>query len=110
MQGNAPISFATIAVESPAAAAGSPPPIGGALTGENGRFVVQGLAPGTYRVRISFPGFLEADADVLVSPLNQRTTLATSVFPESRASRRRVTVTAERMRLAGRRHAGIPAG
>ena len=55
-QGDAPIGLATIAVESPNAAAGSPP-LGGALAAENGRFVIQGLAPGQYRVRITFPGY-----------------------------------------------------
>src|SRR5687768_8180181 len=61
------IAFASVLVEDPA----SGRQLSGALTGENGRFLVQGLTPGTYRIRISFPGFLPADADVLVSPLNK---------------------------------------
>src|SRR5687768_12616001 len=100
MQGDAPIGFATIAVESPAAAAGSPP-IGGALAGENGRFVIQGLAPGQYRVRITFPGFLEAEADVVVSPLNQTYDLGDIRLPRIEGFEEQITVTAETIRAAG---------
>ncbi len=100
MQGDAPIGFATIAVESPTAAAGSPP-IGGALAGENGRFVIQGLSPGQYRVRITFPGFLEAEADVVVSPLNQTYDLGDIRLPRIKGFEERITVTAETIRAAG---------
>ncbi len=100
LQGNAPISFAAIAVESPAAAAGSPP-IGGALAGENGRFVIQGLAPGQYRVRITFPGFLEAEADVVVSPLNQTYDLGDIRLPRIEGFKEQITVTGETIRAAG---------
>jgi hypothetical protein len=99
-QGDAPLGFATIAVESPAAAAGSPP-TGGALAGENGRFVIQGLAPGQYRVRITFPGFLEAEADVVVSPLNQTYDLGDIRLPRIEGFEEQITVTAETIRAAG---------
>src|SRR5690349_16281645 len=62
-----PIGFASVVIENPQ----SGESLSGSLTGENGRFLVQGLAPGSYRARITFPGFYEAEADVLVSPLNQ---------------------------------------
>lgn len=100
MHGDAPIAFATIAVESPTAAAGSPP-IGGALAGANGRFIIQGLAPGQYRVRITFPGFLEAEADVVISPLNQTYDLGDIRLPRIEGIEEQVTVTAEAIRAAG---------
>ena len=52
-----PVGFATIVVEN----AASPSSRSGALAGEDGRFVLQGLAPGQYRIRVTFPGFLEAE-------------------------------------------------
>ena len=55
MGNEAPVGFATVVIEN----AGSGQPVSGALAGENGRFVVQGLAPGRYTVRITFPGFYE---------------------------------------------------
>ena len=57
-----PIAFASVVVED----AASGKQLSGALTGENGRFVVQGLPPGRYKVRISFVGYYPADADLLV--------------------------------------------
>src|SRR5687767_14523917 len=62
----APIGFASILVENPATGE----QLTGTLAGENGRFVLQGLTPGTYRVRISFAGFHPAEADLVVSTLN----------------------------------------
>jgi hypothetical protein len=61
-----PVGYASVVIEN--AATGTS--VSGALTGEDGRFVVQGLAPGTYTFRVTSPGFLEAQTDVLVSPLN----------------------------------------
>src|SRR5688500_7281908 len=61
------IGFASVIVE----IAASGQQLSGALSGDNGRFVIQGLPPGTYKVRISFPGYYPGEADLLVSPLNQ---------------------------------------
>jgi hypothetical protein len=61
MADGAPIGFATVVIENAATRAS----LSGALAGKDGRFVVQGLAPGSYRFRVTFPGFLEAETDVM---------------------------------------------
>jgi hypothetical protein len=78
----AAIAFASVLVEDPA----SGRQLSGALTGENGRFLVQGLAAGTYKIRISFPGFLPAEADVWSARSTRRTTSATSAGEPWRVS------------------------
>src|SRR5688500_15246048 len=92
-----PIGFASVVVEN----AGSGQTLSGALTAENGRFVVQGLAPGTYKIRITFPGFYEAEADVLVSPLNQSYDLGDIRLPRLETFKEEITVTAEAIRAEG---------
>ena len=93
----APIAFASIIVE----VTGSGQPLSGALTGEDGRFTVQGLAPAQYRITITFPGFQPAEADVLVSPLNQAYDLGEIRLPRMENFKEEVTVTAETLRVAG---------
>src|SRR5687767_7999646 len=66
MASETPVGYASVVIENATTRAS----VSGALAGEDGRFVVQGLTPGTYRFRVTFPGFLEAETDVLVSPLN----------------------------------------
>ncbi len=93
----APVGFATVVIEN----ATSGQPVSGALAGDNGRFLVQGLANGSYTVRITFPGFLEAEADVVVSPLNQSYDLGDIRLPRIEGVAEQVTVTAEAIRAAG---------
>ena len=93
----APVAFATVTV----ADAGSGQTTTAQLTGTNGRFIIQGLAPGTYRLQITFPGFQLAEADVLISPLNQNYDLGDIRLPRLEAFREDVTVTAEAIRAVG---------
>ena len=92
-----PIGFASVVIENPQ----SGESLSGSLTGENGRFLVQGLAPGSYRARITFPGFYEAEADVLVSPLNLAYDLGDIRLPRLEGFKEDVTVTAETIRAEG---------
>jgi Outer membrane protein beta-barrel family/Carboxypeptidase regulatory-like domain/TonB-dependent Receptor Plug Domain len=93
----APIAFASVIVE----LASSGQSLSGALTSEDGRFRVQGLPPGEYRITITFPGFQPAMADVLVSPLNQSYDLGDIRLPRMENFQQEVTVTAEAVRVAG---------
>jgi hypothetical protein len=92
-----PVGYATVLIENAATGAS----LSGAIAGEDGRFIVQGLAPGTYRFRVTFPGFLEADTEVLVSPLNNTYDLGDLRLPRIEGYKEDVTVTAETIRLAG---------
>jgi hypothetical protein len=92
-----PIGFASIVVED----AASGKQIAGTLTGENGRFVVQGLPTGAYTVRISFAGFQPADADLVVSTLNQAYDLGDVRLPRLEGFKETITVTGEAIRAEG---------
>jgi hypothetical protein len=99
MTDGAPIGFASIVLED--AATGSQ--LSGTLTGENGRFQIQGLAAGAYKIRIEFVGFYPADADVLVSTLNNSYDLGDIRLPRLEGRQEEVTVTAsaEAVQTAG---------
>jgi hypothetical protein len=93
----APIGFATVVIDDAATGAS----LSGALAGEDGRFVVQGLAPGRYRFRVTFPGFLEAETDVVVSPLNNTYNLGDIRLPRIAGFKEEVTVTGQAITAAG---------
>jgi outer membrane receptor protein involved in Fe transport len=91
----APIGFASVVVERTGAAQT------GTLSGENGRFVLKGLAPGAYKIHISFPGYHAAAGDVVVSTLNQAYDFGDVKLERLEGVREEVTVTAEALRAAG---------
>ena len=91
-----PLPFVSIVVET---AAGQQ--LSAALTAENGRFRIQGLPPGTYKVTITFPGFQPADTDVLVSALNQAYDLGDIRLPRLQNFEEKIAVTADAIRVAG---------
>ncbi len=93
----APIGFASVVVEH----AGSGERLTGTLTGENGRFLVQGLAPAEYTIWASFPGFLPAETDLLVGELNQSYDLGDIRLVRLESFEEEITVTAEAIRAAG---------
>ena len=93
----APISFASVVVEN----ADSGETLTGVLTGEDGRFLVQGLAPAEYTLWTSFPGFYPAEADVLVGELNQSYDLGDIHLVRLENFEEEITVTAEAIRAAG---------
>jgi outer membrane receptor protein involved in Fe transport len=95
--GGSPLAFASIVVE----VAGAGQPLSGTLTGEDGRFSVQGLAPGEYRIAITFPGHQPAEADLTVSPLNRSYDLGDVRLPRMENFQEQVTVTGETIRAEG---------
>ncbi len=74
--------------------------LSGALTREDGRFVVVGLAPGRYIVHMSFPGLFPEERELLVSEINPTYNLG-DIFLRSVGDLADITVTAEAIRTAG---------
>lgn len=96
-ESGSPIAFASVVVDD----AASSKQLSGALTTENGRFVIKGLAPGSYRIHISFPGYQPATADLLVSTLNLTYDLGDVRLPRLQGFEEKVKVTADAVRAAG---------
>src|SRR5688572_21185361 len=93
----APVVFASVIIEN----ADSGTSLSGTLSGEDGRFLVRGLATGNYRIRTSFPGFYEVVSEVLVSSLNQAYNLGDIRLRRLEGFQEEITVTAEAIRAAG---------
>ena len=93
----APIGFASVVVEH----AASGERLTGTLTGEDGRFLVQGLAPDAYTIFSSFPGFHPVETDVLVGELNQSYDVGDIRLVRLESFAEEITVTAEAIRAAG---------
>ena len=91
-----PIGLATVVVVN----AASGDTLSGTLAGQDGRFRVRGLAPGRYTIHTSFPGFMPARSDVLVSELNLSYDLG-DIRLVRLMSGEAITVTATAIRAAG---------
>ena len=92
-----PVGFASVVVEN----ADSGEQVTGTLTGEDGRFLLQGLPPAEYRVGISFPGFYPVTVDLFVGELNQSFDLGDIRLDRLETFTEEITVTAEAIRAAG---------
>lgn len=92
----APVGLATVVVER--ASAGDT--VLGVLAGQDGRFLLRGLAPARYTVHVSFPGFFPEAVPLLVSELNLTYDLGdVTLAPVGSIDELRVTV--EAVRSAG---------
>lgn len=91
-----PLSFATVLVKDVRGE-----PLSGVLAGEDGRFVIRGLAPGSYTIEASFLGFYPLAAEVLVSELNQSYDFGDVRLLRELNLEQEITVTAEKIRAAG---------
>jgi hypothetical protein len=92
-----PIGFASVVVGN----AGTGEALSGVLADGDGRFRIEGLAPGSYSISVSFPGFEAVEAHVLVSELNRSYDLGDVRLQRLASFAEEVTVTAEPMRAAG---------
>ena len=89
------VGFATVLIEDTTGE-----PLSGVLAGEDGRFLIEGLAPGDYTIQMSFPGFFPEEANVRVSELNQTYDLG-DIGLVRQVVEQEITVTAEAIRVAG---------
>ena len=94
---DSPIGFATVVVEH----VDSGETLTGTLTGDDGRFLVQGLAPAEYKIWTSFPAYQTAETDFLVGELNQSYDLGDIHLVRLASFEDEITVTAEAIRAAG---------
>ena len=92
-----PIGFVSVVVEN----ADSGEQVTGALTDEDGRFLLQGLPPAEYRIGTSFPGFYPVAIDLFVGELNQTFDLGDIRLERLETFEETITVTAEAIRAAG---------
>ena len=93
---NEPLAFATVVVED----GESGEALSGALGDEDGRFLLRGLQPGMYLIRVSFPGYRDAGERLLVSELNSVYDLGELRLVRV-VSVEELTVTADAIRTAG---------
>ena len=91
-----PLSFATVLVKD-----SEGEPLSGVLSGEDGRFVIGGLTPGSYSIEVSFLGYYPLEAKVLVSDLNQSYDFGDVRLIRELNLEQEITVTAEKIRAAG---------
>ena len=97
MTDGSPVPFVSVVVENTE----SGEQVTGALTGEDGRFLLQGLAPATYTIATSFPGFYPVSIELFVGELNQIFDLGDIRLERLEAFAVDVTVTADAIRTAG---------
>jgi hypothetical protein len=93
----APLAFVSVVVEN----ADSSLQVTGTLTGEDGRFLLQGLPPATYRIGTSFPGFFPVEVELFVGELNRTFDLGDIRLDRLDTFAEEVTVIAEAIRAAG---------
>lgn len=70
--------------------------INGAITGEDGRFVIEGIEQGEYTVRCSFIGFADIDISILIGELNTNYDLGRIVLVPSEEVLDEISVNARR--------------
>jgi len=88
-----PVAFATITVLRDGTA------VGGELTDEAGRFVLEGLGRGSYVVHVGFVGYLTAETPLLVGERNDNYDLGDLVLDRAEGVTDEVIVTAQRQVL-----------
>src|SRR5262245_17295920 len=92
-EGKTPIVSASVAVwtkDKPALVAGT-------MTQQNGTFRIEGLAPGTYTVKIAMIGYdPQTAADVIIAPASPRTVMSSVALARSPIALQGVEVNAER--------------
>ena len=92
-----PVAFVSVVVEG----AESGEQVTGTLSGEDGRFLVQGLAPAEYTIATSVPGFYSVEIELFVGELNESFDLGDIRLERLPTFEEEIIVTAEAIRTAG---------
>ena len=94
---DAPVGYASLVLE----VAGDGDAVAGNLAGEDGRFTLEGLDPGSYRLWISFTGYQRRAVEVLVGELNSSYDIGVVRLARGADFEETIDVTAEAIRAEG---------
>lgn len=90
-----PIPFASISI-----IAGYDELINGSISSENGDFIIEGIAPGNYRMRISCVGYEPLEREILIGELNENYDLGKVSISASEIRLDEVVVSGEREEIS----------
>jgi len=74
--------------------------ISGSITSEEGRFLIEGLKKGSYKVQFSYVGYQVFETDILIGDLNQNFDLGKIELQPTATDLEGVTVTAQKSEVA----------
>jgi outer membrane receptor protein involved in Fe transport len=91
-----PVPFASVSVH-----ASTDELVHGSIASEKGDFILEGITPGSYRIRISCVGYQSVDSEILVGKLNENYDLGKFYIKTNQVQLDDIIVTGEREEISG---------